>query len=306
MKSIFYFTKGLPIMLTAILCSCSSDKSSDNSKTTVSIDSLQLKKETKMTPSFKSGYAEINDIKMYYEIYGQGNPIVLIHGGGSTIQSSFSKIIPLLAKQRQVIGVELQAHGRTGDRNKALSFQQDADDVVALLTFLKIAKADILGFSNGGNTALQIAINHPQIVNKLILASTFYKREGLPMGFFDMMKKATINDMPQSLKTAFLQVNDDTNALQTMFDKDKERMIEFKDWKDDDIRNIKAPTLIINGDHDVIQNSHTVAMANLIEKSRLMILPAEHGAYMGVLESPSPKGNMLEFCVDTFENFLNN
>jgi pimeloyl-ACP methyl ester carboxylesterase len=163
-----------------------------------------------------SGYASVNGIKMYYEIHGTGTPLVLLHGGGSTIGSTFGKVLPMLAKDFKDIAVELQAHGRTNDRNSPESFEQDADDVAALLHNLNISKASFFGFSNGGNAALQIAFRHPEIVNKLILASTFYKREGLPQGFFDGMKQAKVKDMPQPLKTAFLQVNPDSNQLQTM------------------------------------------------------------------------------------------
>src|SRR6476469_3530124 len=94
--------------------------------------------------NFKSGYSDVNGLKMYYEIYGQGRPLVLLHGGGSTIETSFGRLIPLLAKQRQLIGVELQAHGHTNDRNTALTFEQDAADVATLLKNLAIAKADFL------------------------------------------------------------------------------------------------------------------------------------------------------------------
>ena len=93
---------------------------------------------------FKSGYSTVNGMEMYYEIHGQGKPLVLIHGGGSTIGTSFGRIIPQLALNRQLICVELQAHGRTGDRNKSISFEQDADDVAALLKNLQISQADFL------------------------------------------------------------------------------------------------------------------------------------------------------------------
>jgi len=107
-------------------------------------------------------YASVNGLKMYYEIHGKGQPLVLIHGGGSTISTSFSRILPLFAQTRQVIAVELQAHGHTSDRDMPLRFEQDADDVAALLQQLHIAKASFLGFSNGANTAMQIGIRHPQ------------------------------------------------------------------------------------------------------------------------------------------------
>src|SRR6185437_12218141 len=120
---------------------------------------------------FQSGYSDVNGLNMYYEIHGEGKPLVLIHGGGSTLETSFGKIIPLLAKHRKVIGVELQAHGHTNDRDTALSFEQDADDVARLLENLKIPKADFLGFSNGAHAAVEIALRHPRLINKLILAS---------------------------------------------------------------------------------------------------------------------------------------
>src|SRR5882724_11819519 len=103
-------------------------------------------------------HAMVNGLKMYHEIHGSGRPLVLIHGGGSTIASTFGRVLPELAKGHRVIAVELQAHGHTPDIDRPLSFEQDADDVAALLAQLAIGKADIMGFSNGGTTALQIAI----------------------------------------------------------------------------------------------------------------------------------------------------
>src|SRR5689334_10570383 len=129
-------------------------------------------------------YATVNGLKMYYEIHGKGMPLVLLHGGGSTIESNYGRVLPELAKTHQVIAVELQAHGHTLDIDRPLSFEQDADDVAALLKQLHIEKADIMGFSNGGTTCLQIAIRHPELVNKMVLASATYKRDGMQPGFF--------------------------------------------------------------------------------------------------------------------------
>ena len=242
----------------------------------------------------------------YYELHGnKGEYLVLIHGGGSTIGTSFGKIIPYLAKDYQVVAVELQAHGHTSDRNSPESFEQDADDVAGLLHNLQIPKASFFGFSNGGNTAMQIANRHPEIVNKLILASAFYKMEGMQPGFFESMKGATIKDMPESLKSAFLQIKRDSSQLLNMFHKDKERMLNFKDWDDEVLSSIKVPTLIICGDHDIILPEHEVAMSKLIANSRLMIFPATHGSYMGAAENPNPESKMPEFTVEIIKEFLN-
>jgi pimeloyl-ACP methyl ester carboxylesterase len=131
-----------------------------------------------------SGYALVNGLKMYYEIHGEGVPLVLIHGGGSTIQTSFSKILPLLAQHYKVIAVELQAHGHTNDRDSAESFEQDADDVAGLLEYLKIIKLIFLDSAMAGIQAMQIAIRHSSVVDKLVIISSFYKREGMIPGFF--------------------------------------------------------------------------------------------------------------------------
>ena len=254
--------------------------------------------------NFKSGYAPVNGIDMYYEIYGQGSPLVLIHGGGSTIQTSFGRIIPLLSIHRQLICVELQAHGRTGDRDKRLSFDQDADDVAALLTALQIGKADILGFSNGGNTALKMAVRHPQSCNKIIACSVLLKRAGTFPQFWDFMKNGTFEQMPQLYKEAFLSVNPDSSKLYTMYHKCAERMINFTDFSDDEITSIKSPVLLVNGDQDVATSEHIVAMSRLIAGSRLAIIPGGHGAYIGEITSLKQGYKEKGFIVTLIDNFL--
>lgn len=252
-----------------------------------------------------TGYAPINGLKMYYEIHGTGGtPLVLIHGGGSTIETSFGNILPFLADSRKVIAVELQAHGRTSDRAGPLSFQQDADDVARLLTHLDIEKADFFGFSNGGNTAMKIGIRHPDIVNKLIVASSLYKREGLVPGFWEQMKQATLANMPDPLKTAYVQVAADKNNLKVMHDKDKERMLKFQDWPDDDLRSIIAPTLVMAGDRDIVTAEHTVRMSQLIPDARLMILPGTHGSYIGEVVTTKENSKMPEITAELIDQFL--
>jgi len=201
-------------------------------------------------------YANINGLKLYYEIYGTGNPLILLHGGGSTIKTTYGRIIPELQKKHKVIAIELQAHGHTADINRPLSFEQDADDVASLLQQLDISKADFFGFSNGGTTSLQIAIRHPKLVNKLILASTTYKREGMQPGFFEAMQNATLATMPKPLQESYLEINPDPKGLQTMFERDVARMRSFKDISDDLIQSIVAPALVINGDSEVVRVEH--------------------------------------------------
>lgn len=255
--------------------------------------------------TFDSGYCGVNGLKMYYEIYGEGKPLVLIHGGGSTIQSSFGKVIPLFAKNRKVIAVELQAHGRTSDRNADLSFEQDADDVATLLKNINIDKADFLGFSNGGTTTLQIAIRYPEIVDKIILGSALAKRHGVPDWFWSAMKQAKLENMPEQLKTAYKEVATDTNGLQIMHDRDVKRMVNFKDIPDEQIKSIKAPALIIISDKDVITPEHAIELHRQIANSELAIIPGEHGEYIGEVTTIKPDTKESEFIVPMIEKFLN-
>jgi pimeloyl-ACP methyl ester carboxylesterase len=253
---------------------------------------------------FKKGYSEVNGIKMYYEIYGQGEPLVLIHGGGSTIQTTFGRVIPMLAKHRRLIAVELQAHGRTSDRQQDESFEQDADDVATLLKNLSLDSADFFGFSNGGTTAVQIAIRHPEIVNKLILGSALCKRNGMPAQFYDFMKQAQFASMPEQLKTAYLQVTPNPGGLQIMFEKDVKRMVNFKDIPDEQIKSIKAPTLIIIGDHDVIQPEHAIEMHRQLANSELAIIPGAHGEYIEEIETLKSGSKEADFVIPMIERFL--
>ena len=286
---IYFALAALPL----ISCNNKPGKTNDTMAETTS-DSL----------AFKNGYSEVNGIKMYYEIYGQGKPILLIHGGGSTIQTNFEKIIPLLAKNRKVIAVELQAHGRTSDRSNDLSFEQDADDVATLLKNLNIGKADFLGFSNGGTTTLQIAIRHPEVVDKIIVCSALTKRNGVPEWFWGFMEQAKLENMPEQLKTGYKQVAADTNGLQIMHDKDAKRMVNFKDIPGELIKSIKAPTLIVIADKDVITPEHALEMHRQIANSELAIIPGGHGEYIGEITTITPGFKECDLVVPMIEKFL--
>ena len=261
---------------------------------------------TKDRLTFSNGYSEVNGLKMYYEIYGQGKPFVLIHGGGSTIQTNFEKIIPLLAKNRKVIAVELQAHGRTNDRNIDLTFEQDADDIAAFLKNLNIEKADFFGFSNGGTTTLQLVIRHPELADKIILGSALAKRNGVPEWFWDFMSQSKLENMPELLKEGYKRVAADTNGLQVMHDRDAKRMVNFKDIPDEQIKSIKASTLIIIGDKDIITPEHAIELNRQIGNSELAIIPGGHGEYIGEITTLKPDFKESNLVVPMIEKFLSN
>jgi pimeloyl-ACP methyl ester carboxylesterase len=262
--------------------------------------------ETKKTRKSESvsGYAPVNGLNMYYEIHGQGRPLVLIHGGGSTIQTTFGIILPMLAESHKVIAPELQAHGHTKDRDTPESFIQDAADVAALLNYLGIDKADIFGFSNGGHTALQLGIDHSEIINKLVIASAFYKRSGAVPGLFEGLQNASLANMPELLKEGYLSINNDSAGLQRMFDQDRTRMLGFTDWSDEDLASIKAPCLIIAGDKDVVTPEHATEMSRKIPNAELLILPGNHGSYIGEIMSRQQTSRIPAFTVAFIEEFL--
>lgn len=287
--------KGIIYAALLILTSCN-----ENGQETEKIMSITTTENKTMT----SGYSEVNGLRMYYEIYGQGKPIVLIHGGGSTIQTNFEKLIPFLSVNRKVIAVELQAHGRTSDRDADLTFEQDADDVAVLLKNLNIERADFLGFSNGGTTTLQIAIRHPEIADKIILASALAKRDGVPDWFWGFMSQAKPENMPEQLKDGYKKVAADTNGLQVMHDRDAKRMVNFKDIPDEQIKSVKAPVLIIIGDKDIITPEHALELHRKIAHSELAIIPGGHGQYIGEITTIAPDFKDSDLIVPIIEKFL--
>ncbi|RWY49392.1 alpha/beta fold hydrolase [Mucilaginibacter gilvus] len=281
-------------IIAAFMCACedtASNKTSTPNITNMKTDSI-------------TGYKNVNGIKMYYEIHGKGMPLVLIHGGGSTIRTTFGRSLPLFALHRQVIAVELQGNGHTSDRNAPYSFEQDAADVAELLKQLGIKQVDFMGFSNGGHTTLQIAMSYPQLTRKIVVASAFTKREGAQPWFWDFMSKASFKDMPQHYKDEFRSINPDPQALQNMHDKSLRRMQQFKGWPDDAIRSIKVPTLIITGDADVAPPEHAIEITHLIHGAKLAVFPGGHGAYLGELVNGKKGSKVPELTVAVVEEFL--
>ena len=130
-----------------------------------------------MNDNPRGKYAEVNGLEMYNEVHGSGEPLILLHGGVGAIEM-FGEVLPLLAEGRQVIAADLQAHGRTADIDRSLSYEAMADDVAALIEHLDLEKADIMGYSLGGVVALQTAIRHPEVVRKLVVVSTPFRRDG--------------------------------------------------------------------------------------------------------------------------------
>lgn len=226
----------------------------------------------------ESGYAPVNGVSVYYELHGRATPgrapLVLLHGGGDTIGTSFHWIVPELAKNRQVVAFEREGYGRTEDvRNIPFTFEQSADDTAALLQHLGMPRADVLGFSAGATVALQVAIRHPRVTRRLVVVSGFFSRDGADPAFWNGFEFATLDRMPKILTDTYLKVAPKPENLQLMFDKSVQMMKSFKDIPAEVIRGITAPSLVVSGDSDIVRPEHVVALFRLLPRARLAILP---------------------------------
>jgi pimeloyl-ACP methyl ester carboxylesterase len=233
----------------------------------------------------KGNYAEVNGLEMYYEIHGSGEPLVVLHGAYMTI-GMMGPVVPALADTRQVVAVELQGHGRTADVDRPLSYEQMADDTAALLQHLGIEQADVFGYSMGGGVALQLAIRHPEVVSKLVVASASYTSEGMHPELLEMIPALTPEAFAGSpIEEAYLRTAPNPDDFPTLVAKLKQLDMEPFAWPPEDIRGIAAPTLLIMGDSDAIRLEHAVELFRLLcggvmgdlaglPKSQLAVLPA--------------------------------
>lgn len=234
-----------------------------------------------------SGYVPVNGIKVYYEVYGEGNPIILLHGAFYTIDLNWSQLIPQLSKNRKVIAVELQGHGHSPYSDRKLSITTLASDVEKLMDYLKIDSADIAGYSMGGSVAYQFAVQSPKRLKKLVIISSTYKTDGwLPVvnGAFKDFKPEFFDNTP--LQTAYDAVAPDkTNwrkFLAQMFAFAKEPF----NVGDANIAKIAAPVLIISGDNDGLDKIELMKTYKLLgggvsdlqpmPQSQLAIVPSQN------------------------------
>ena len=235
--------------------------------------------------STRGNYAEVNGLNMYYEIHGTGQPLVLLHGAYMTIDL-MGEVVPALAETRQVIAVELQGHGRTADIDRPLTYEQMADDIAALLRHLVIEKADVFGYSMGGGVAFQVAIRHPEVVRKLVVASASYTSDGMHPELLEMIPTLTPEVFAGSpIEEAYLRTAPHPDDFPTLVAKMKQLDMEPFAWPPEDIRGIAAPTLLIVGDSDAIRLEHAVELFRLLgggvmgdlaglPKSQLAVLPS--------------------------------
>jgi pimeloyl-ACP methyl ester carboxylesterase len=237
-----------------------------------------------MSGEVGGSYAEVNGVKMYYEIHGTGLPLVVLHGAFMTI-GAMGAIVAALAEARQVIAVELQGHGRTADIDRPLSYEQMSDDVAALLRHLGIERADVFGYSMGGGVALQLAMRHPELVQKLVVASASSTSDGVHPEVWEGIEQITPELFAGTpWKEEYDRVAPNPDAFPTLVEKMKQLDSQPFTWPPDEIRAIAAPTMVMIGDSDGTTPEHAVELFRMrgggvfgdlagLPSARLAILP---------------------------------
>lgn len=256
-----------------------------------------------------TGYAPVNGLKIYYEVHGSGEPLVLLHGAFMTIDLNWAAFIPELAKNRKVIALEIQGHGHTADSERPFSYEGFASDVVGVLQHLKIDRADIVGYSFGGTIAIQTAIAYPEKVNKLVVISSGYKQEAWKPEMHSQLSSLQPDFLDQTpLKGAYDSIAPDLAHWHSFVKKFLE--FDLKDYNlgEENIKKIKAPTLLIIGDND---GTELKAVAEFYQQlggnvfgdlagvppSHLAIIPGM--THIGLMMEPDMPLNLLK-------KFLNN
>jgi len=255
-----------------------------------------------------TGYAPVNGLKMYYEIHGSGSgePLVLLHGSFMTISNNWTGWIGELSKARKVIAVEMQGHGRTADINRDFSYESLADDMAAMLDYLKIKQADLLGYSMGGGVAMQVAIRHPEKVRKVVSISAFFRRDGLVKEALDAFPKLTAETFKGSaIEAEYKKLSPTPNEFPNFIKRVIAMELKPYDFGAAKLKATKAPFLFIHGDADGVRLDHIAEMFRLKgdeihgdlrprSESRLAVLP--NTTHVTLME----KGNAIIPMVNDF------
>lgn len=264
--------------------------------------------DNEMLTTFKSsGYAPVNGLKIYYEIHGDGDPVVMLHGAYMTV-NGWGELLPKLAENRKVIALELQGHGRTADSDRPYSYSALASDVAGVLEYLEVDNADILGYSFGGTVGIQFAINYPQLVRKSVIISTVYKYDG----WLPKVREALASFQPDffdntPMKTEYESLAPDPSHWYAFVDKFMKFDTECFDLGEENIRSIQSPALLIMGDNDGVDITHKTEFYKLLggdvfgdmeslPKSQLAIFPGT--THVGII-------SQTEKMAATINSFLN-
>ena len=262
-----------------------------------------------------SGYADVNGINLYHEIYGEGEPLVLIHGGLTTI-SEMQEWVQPLAQTRQVIAVEMQGHGRTADTNRPMTFATMGDDIAALLDYLKIPKADLVGHSFGGASAIRAAIQHPDHVRRLVVISSPHARSAWYPETQEGMSQvgaSLAENMMQTPTGKFSKHWPEPQRFPQFLDKLGKMMSEHYDWSAE-IAKLPMPVLLVFADNDSVAQKRIAEFFALLgggvtepgwlntqlSKSRLAVVPGY--SHYNFITSPEVPQIIGKFLADSLTN----
>jgi pimeloyl-ACP methyl ester carboxylesterase len=232
-----------------------------------------------------TGYAPVNGLKIYYEVHGSGETVVLLHGAFMTITTNWAGWIEELSKTRKVIAVELQGHGRTADIPRALTSEHHADDVAALLKYLKLPRADLIGYSMGGGVAMHVAVRHPDRVRRVVVISSVFRRDGMTQEGLDALSNLTADIFKGSpLETEYQRLSPTPDQFATFVKRMMAADSKGNDLSADQLRSTTSPMFFVHGDADGIRLEHVAEMFRLKggeiygdlrprSASRLAILP---------------------------------
>jgi pimeloyl-ACP methyl ester carboxylesterase len=226
----------------------------------------------------QGSYAEVDGLSIYYEVHGDGPPLVLLHGGLLTIEASFGDVLPALAERHEVVAIELQGHGRTADSDRPLSLERLADDVAHVLAAIGVDRADVVGFSLGGLVTVELARRHPERVGRLVLASIPTR----PDGFHDDVRspdaRPGVGRMPtegdfRAWEQAYRAVAPDPDHFPAFQAKLGAFVGGLPGWSDSELRELTGPTLVLIGDSDFVRVEHAAHVQEVLPDARLAVVP---------------------------------
>lgn len=219
------------------------------------------------TDADTSGYASVNGLEMYYEIHGKGEPMLLLHGGLGSFEK-FNSILPMLTEERQVIGVDLHGHGRTGLGDRELNFVDMGNDIAAIIKKLGYDQVDVLGYSLGSQVALRMAIQHPEVVRRLVLVSTIYSADGYFSGIQKQQEQTLRASMAKTMKGAplykeYVKLAPNSEDFPELLDQVGNLLTKSFNWSED-VKTLDMPVMLIYGDSDMIRPEHIVDFYQLL------------------------------------------
>lgn len=234
-------------------------------------------------------YVDVNDIKVYYETYGEGEPLLLLHGNGGSIES-FIYQIPELSKHFKVIAVDSRAQGRTTDSDQDITYALMASDMAGLIDKLNLGKVNVVGWSDGGNIGLELAYAYPDKVLKVVACGANYSHENcfaapesVVMDPADPLIQRPL-EMMKRYSTSYTRLSPDTLRIPIIKKKLGVLMEKYPNFTTDQLKTINVPFLVVAGDHDVINLNHTISLFTSLPKSQLFIVP--HTSHLALIENP--------------------